>query len=848
MRNTRLDEILSGKEANYLLPFYWQHGDHTERIPEQIQRIYDSGARALCVESRPHNDFCGEGWWRDMDIILAESKKRGMKVWILDDDHFPTGHANGAVEKHPELAQWLVKEHHVDIPGPMEDLSIIVPSFSDEDELIGAYALLNNNDADESCSGKPVDLTGNVENGMLYWSAPEGIWRVYLYIKTRSGGRKNYIDMINQDSVRLLIEAVYEPHWAHYADEFGKTIAGFFSDEPSFGNVNGGTGGADMYNAWIGSPRMALPWNARVKDMMQEELGYDPMPHLHALWYEDEYRAEVRFAYMDAITKLYDECFAGQLGDWCRAHGVEYIGHIIEDMHAHSRLSCSAGHFFRALRGQDMSGIDVVLHQIVPGLPDTIHPACISGKRYDSHFFDYTLAKLGASLAHLDPRMKGRAMCEIFGAYGWAEDSVMQKRLMDHMLVRGINHYVPHAFSPKYPDPDCPPHFGAEGFDPSFEAFSALMKYTNQVSHMLCGAVHVASVALLYDAELEWTNRCGTIMLNQAPAKVLYDHQLDYDFVPMDMLENAAVKNGMLCINGESFGCLVIPAAQCLPEKLTGILKSLADAGLKLLFVDRKPDNAYFDGETVALNDLPGRVEELGLRDVAVEGKFPHLRVYHVCRDESDVFFFVNEDASVVADTTVRLPVSGTYARLDLLNDACTRGVSEDGKVALNLLPGQSQMIVFAENEFPEEYTLVRDETLMPHYTLDLAACEDMNHFQRWMEGDVFLNVTAPKAKPDFSGKMRYCFEFNASTGKRLFMNLGRVGQNACLKVNGVDCGIRICPPYRFEITNAVRDGINTAEVIVANTLVQRVRDEFSTYLPIAPSGLLGPVSLESVK
>ena len=74
----KLLEIIQGKEENYLYPFYWQHGNHTEKIPDQIQSIYDSGCRAFCVESRPHPEFCGEGWWRDMDIILSEAKKRDM--------------------------------------------------------------------------------------------------------------------------------------------------------------------------------------------------------------------------------------------------------------------------------------------------------------------------------------------------------------------------------------------------------------------------------------------------------------------------------------------------------------------------------------------------------------------------------------------------------------------------------------------------------------------------------------------------------------------------------------------------------------------------------------------------
>lgn len=845
MRNTRMDEVLAGKESNYLLPFYWQHGNHTERIPAQIQRIYDSGARALCVESRPHNDFCGEGWWRDMDIIIRECKARDMKVWILDDDHFPTGHANGGIERRPELAQRVARERHVDVVGPMQDASFIVKLPRPDDVLLGVYALRRNNDEGQTCCGDPVNLNEMVKGDWLYWSVPEGTWRVFIYYETFKGGKKNYIDMINRDSVRVLIDEVYETHWAHYADEFGKTIAGFFSDEPSFGNETEGAGWSDTYESWIGQKDMTLPWNARVLGLMKETLGYDPMPHLHALWYEDVKRAEMRFAYMDAVTRLYDECFTSQLGDWCRQHGVEYIGHIIEDMHAHSRLGCSAGHFFRSLRSQDMSGIDVVLHQIIPGMTDTIHSASVADNKADPEFFDYVLAKLGASLAHLTPHMQGRAMCEIFGAYGWAEDSVMQKRLMDHMLVRGINYYVPHAFSPEFPDPDCPPHFGAEGMDPSFEAFTTLMKYTNKVCHMLYGGTHIASAAILYDAEGEWCSRCGTSMPMQKPAKALYDSLLDYDIVCMDMLLQAKVEDNKLRINEESFGCLIVPGADHLPDALVSVMARFAAEGLPVLFVERAPENLSFDGRIVSLADLPSELEALKLRNIASEQHCPHLRAYHMRREGSDVFFFVNEDANAVADTNVLLPAVGKYARLDLLNDCCVSGCSSDGKVHLNLLPGQSQLIVFADNELPPEYEVAPIHSISPEFELDLAECDKLDVFTRWMRGSEFFNVTGPKGKPGFSGKMRYRFSFEVKAGERLFMNLGSVGQNATLSINGSDCGIRICPPYRYEITAAVKDGENIAEVIVSNTLVQREPDVFSTYLPVAPSGLLGPVTIE---
>ena len=119
---TRLTDVLEGHEDNYLLPFYWQHGNHTERIPEQVKRIYDSGCRALCLESRPHPDFCGEGWWRDVDIIMEQAKKLGMKVWVLDDDRFPTGHANGGIEKkHMMKIFFWAYMRTADIPETMKN-------------------------------------------------------------------------------------------------------------------------------------------------------------------------------------------------------------------------------------------------------------------------------------------------------------------------------------------------------------------------------------------------------------------------------------------------------------------------------------------------------------------------------------------------------------------------------------------------------------------------------------------------------------------------------------------------------------------------------------------------------
>ena len=469
----KLYDILNGKEDNYLLPFYWQRGDHTDTIPQEMQMIYDSGCRAVCVESRPHPDFVGEGWWRDMDIILAEAKKRDMKVWLLDDDKFPTGHATGLIaKKYPHLRQWNLIEHHVDVVGPMKDASVIFKKENPDNVFLGAYAYKRYADRDETCEFEGICLNDFIdrENGFIEWDVPEGVWRIFCYYKARVGMHPmagGYIDMINPESVRVLIEAVYEPHFEHYKEYFGNTFVGFFSDEPCFGNqlykTSKRLGSSFQYT--VGKDGLALPWNETVLQIMTEKLGYSPIPYLNHLWYEDDANGDkqsyIRYVYMDTITNLYSECFTKQLADWAHDHGVMYIGHVIEDMN--SRLFVGAGHYFRAIKWQDMSGIDIVLNQVMPGMSKYTHSASVGYGRVTGNFYHYTLAKLGASLAHLNPDMKGRAMCEVFGAFGYGEDSNLLKFLIDFLLVRGINHFVPHAFSSRYPDTDCPPHFGVKG-------------------------------------------------------------------------------------------------------------------------------------------------------------------------------------------------------------------------------------------------------------------------------------------------------------------------------------------------------------------------------------------------
>ena len=108
----RLQEILENREDSYILPFFWLKGEDHRTILREIEKVQECGIRQLCLESRPHPDFCGDGWWDTLDFIMEEARRRGMRVWVLDDRKFPTGYANGAFEKkHPELSKVYLAQY-----------------------------------------------------------------------------------------------------------------------------------------------------------------------------------------------------------------------------------------------------------------------------------------------------------------------------------------------------------------------------------------------------------------------------------------------------------------------------------------------------------------------------------------------------------------------------------------------------------------------------------------------------------------------------------------------------------------------------------------------------------------
>ena len=721
---TRILENLNNVQQNYIAPFLWLHNEDDEHIVREIRNIYDSGIHSICLESRTHEEFCREDWWSDIAVILDECTRLGMKVWILDDKHYPSGYANGIFEeKYKHLRPYGIGEYHIDVAGPVKGGSAMATCWlkgefeyyaypeaeadDDGDEIIAVYALRHIPDSDKYT--QIINITDGLSGDIVYFDLPEGQWRIVFVVKTRYGIAQRklaWCDMLNPDAVDLFIDEVYQAHYHRFAKYFGNTFQGFFSDEPCFQNNTRVGFSPDM-----GVPYTHYPWHDKLRDMLDTD-------SLAGLWFDIENVSDaIRYSYMDTVSKEYQKNFGDKIGNWCREHNVMYIGHVIEDNNVHAKTGAGAGHYFRALNGQDMSGVDVVLHQIIPGLTECDNPGLVVYKHMNSKFFNYYLAKLGSSLAHIDGKKKGRAMCEIFGAYGWAEGTKIMKYLIDHMLVRGINYYVPHAFSPKPDDIETPPNFRDSGKNPQYRFFVKSMSYLNRMCHMLSDGIHIPTCAILYDAENHWLNK--NFLPLERIAKKLYDNLLDYDIIPADCLDE--IKDGSL--NGEKYNLLIVPYAEAIPQE---VMLHLKNADIKVIAVSEEQWDSPF--ENVLLDNLVQYMDEYDFWDVGSDYKGTYLKYYHYTRNGSHIYMFVNEDINNAIDANLTLSAfgGGRYMEYDgFENKACVK-TSADSKIHISIAPYHSLMIICGDipTDGIEEYTpksYINEKVINPSYKISIA-------------------------------------------------------------------------------------------------------------------------------
>lgn len=870
MTKHKLTSELNGKHTNYIQPFiHVKHTDTYEQLKTRFQRLSDMGIYSLILQyesnMRQMNKF-DDKWWGLLERVSAVCSELGMTYWMQDAAPFPTGAANGLFEdeEHKDKSKIYIIERHTNLKGPIKDASILVENFFNmiqgditielfnmvsDDELLYVIALQRQDDGTYDID-TAIDLTAQVKDGLLQFDLPEGDWRLSLLFRTRKGGRKHYMNLLDAESVGVQIDAVHKPHYENLKEELGKTWNGFFYDEPEIGNAKG----YDFFclpGSTVNNHPISLPWSDQTPELLESCFGSGFSSYLPCLWYDcGEITGIVRYNYMDIITRQVSKNYNGQVYEYCRDRGIKYIGHVLEDENSHARLGCGPGHFFRTEKHQDMAGIDIVSAQIIPGMDiDGISwYGCTEG---DGEFYHYGLAKLASSEGHINPEKEGKSICEYMALYGSVATPKFVKFITDHLFVNGINNLIP---------------TGIEVFD--VDEAKLLFDYSNRVCRLMNDSEHVAPVAVLYHAEAEWA---GDYQPFHKPAKVLATNQIDYDVIPCDCLTESefyksGVEDGKLKINKEYYQALVIPYCERIPKAIVEFIVGARGKGLPVYFVDVLPSGyceelGEFDVgigscKVVELDELASALRDDDIYDIEVSSHEHFLRYNHFVKDGMHVYMLHNEEPSRDIETTVSFPTDlpvRVYNAMD--NTLEIADVTyEDGKANIQVKLGQYESAFYV---FSGEFAMESNETIEKNVDLTdlrVVVYPDSEH-EHEVELDELCDLGTPDLYPRYGGKLIYKATFNIADEMPTTLDLGRVCDSAEVTLNRQNLGCRISSPYRFDISKAVKKGRNELIVEVATNParagVNDVRQKMlisvsaATFTALEPVGMLGPITVQ---
>ena len=135
------------------------HGDETpERLTETLQRIYESGCGSVTPESRPHSDWLGEGWYRDLGLSIGFARQHGMSLFIFDDYWWPSQMMGGRV---PEQYGSKLLVADVAVPENRNGQWTVSRAGLPTEQVIGIVAAkLANGNAYDAASLKEIPAAG----------------------------------------------------------------------------------------------------------------------------------------------------------------------------------------------------------------------------------------------------------------------------------------------------------------------------------------------------------------------------------------------------------------------------------------------------------------------------------------------------------------------------------------------------------------------------------------------------------------------------------------------------------------------------------------------------------------
>jgi hypothetical protein len=753
-----------------------------------------------------------------LDLIkfaVEEARKRNMKIWLADEGSYPSGFAGGKIgEQYPQLTmQGIVADTHISVaPGQ----TVSIPPLPD---TLGVLAITQprTRPGEQPQAGAGTATVLPIRGGQIRWTAPpEGRSEVVLvrhvfrssptrYINRADGTYSKdslypLIDYLNPDATRAFLKTTHEVYQGLFGEEFGKTVMGFFGDEPDYTGF--------------------IPWTPKLLDTFREQKGYDLQPYL-PLFFAPKLTEEARRAkadYYDVWSGIFRDSFFGVQADWCVKNGLEYLVHLNHEelmlnLARPEDLIRNEGDFFRDMRHVPVPGIDN-LNQLVP------RAVIRQDTTYD---VNDNFPKLASSAAHLFGRP--RVWSEEGGGTG-----VDGKFQLDYQYVRGVN--MPQIRVPAIRE-------GAASAEAAPPQAAMLAWYANRASYLMAIGRPAAQVALYHPANSMWLGDEAADRSTTKLGKQLLERQIDFDYFDEQSLGSAATLDGgaFRNLSGQVYRAVIVPSSTVISRVGLERLRAMAAAGGKVIFVGVAPellvDKTFLDAKEkpdlgfATLVEPAGDITErviaaLPKPDVALDSPCPAIKYTHRAWRDADLYFFFNESnqpqsrAAEVSGHGQPQVWDAAAGEIHLMTGA-TAG-KDSLRLPLALQPYEAKIVVIG----PAPKTVAAPEPALGG-------------------GEIMMEY--PVEKPDAPFKQQVTLAFKPA-GKRVYVECADIHDYASLRINGKDAGARAWQPFRWDVTDALIVGVNTIEIQV-RTLPAGGRGGMGGPAPppagAAPAGGRGP-------
>lgn len=792
--------------------------------------------------------YLSEKWFEKIEHVLSKAIDMGMKVWIYDEDNWPSGYAGGKVLK--DNADFRCKCLRM---GRLP-LEKFIRLLNDETESKIVCALIH-----DGTGYRVFDIKNNLQLTdeqieITYFSQNYANWKPAY-------SEEYYIDVLNMNATKAFIRHTHEEYKRRFDKYFGCVIKGFFTDEAGFYNnlkLIDNLGDEDT-----------LPWSDSFSEYFYVANGYYIEEKLPYLWMEEhEDGCRVKYDYYQTLCRMYKENFLDPQRQFCEENGLKLIGHLHMEDYLHYQI-ITQGDMMSAINSLSYAGTDRI---------------DLNTQKINEKFI--------SSCGHIYG--KPRVMSETYALSGWGLTLEQMKRWVDWQYVRGINMLVPHAFYSSIEGErkwECPPSQFFQ--NPYWKFYSRFSDYVRRLSYVLSQGSHVADIAMYYPLSTaydmitpdNWGKVIEVDKLVQQVTFALLDNQYDFDFVNDEVVLDGSIDNGAMCIRDEKYRILLLPGCTNLKyEVLDKILDFVINDGVAI-FIGAIPgkclnpemqgnytlklkklmdnQNFYFIHPKLMneaytykfdVKKLQVYFDKILKPDFSLMIKDNNIKYLHRRISEWDVYFVINED-KCSRNNTLIFRATGTPFELDLetgkrlnledswVNNNCTYipvSFSEYGS-KLFIFDSSKEHELNIKRKMADKTELVQSEARLQRLPVSfkITGMWNININNRMVTADI--KPWADLGFPDYSGECTYENAFNIDSDcilKTCCLELGEVYDCSEVWINNSYIGFCTWKPYSFDITGKLVPGRNLIKIKVCNTLINEIEK-----VPQL-SGLLGDVKL----